>query len=207
MAVTRQPSPRSESTRWLPMKPAAPVTSACFMSKLFGDPPWPEVAPPETISRRRRLLLTCHRTTSGDLRNRDEATLDGGQRELDAVRHLQFVENLAQVILDRLLVQPEPPRDVLVAGTGHDQRDDLVLARCEAAGVCAGSNRVAQRVDQLADGIAPHPVLAAIDLTNTFCQEIRSGVLEQYAPGTADQCRPHLTALDRCGQQHRARLH
>jgi len=30
--VTRQPSARRESTRWLPMNPAPPVTRACFMS-------------------------------------------------------------------------------------------------------------------------------------------------------------------------------
>src|SRR4051812_26810227 len=99
----------------------------------WAIPSWPEMAPPEPIGRRHRLLVTCHRTTGGDLGKRDEATLDGGQRELDAIRDLQFVENLAQVILHCLLVQPEPPRDVLVAGAGHDQRDDLVLARCEAA--------------------------------------------------------------------------
>src|SRR4051812_43707361 len=59
----------------------------------------------------------------------DEFVVECGERELEAVRHAKLVEDIRDVVLDRVLADRELPRDVLVRQPAHDGGDDLLLAR------------------------------------------------------------------------------
>ena len=58
---------------------------------------------------------------SGGLRN--ELVVEREERELETVRHAKFVEDVRQVMLDRLLADCEPGCDVDVRKAGDDRRN------------------------------------------------------------------------------------
>src|SRR5260370_40840382 len=61
----------------------------------------------------------------------DEAMVDGVEREFEAVGNAELVENVVQVILDRLLADKKLFADFLVAETLRDELHDFFFAVAE----------------------------------------------------------------------------
>src|SRR5204862_6607326 len=89
-----------------------------------------------------------------------ELRVDRHERELEAVRDAELVENVRNVVLDGVFADGELTRDVLVGQSAYDGGDDLLLARREAKPPLRVGRRLpANVVQQVSDRVAIDPGL------------------------------------------------
>jgi len=57
-----------------------------------------------------------------------EPVIDGEQRQFQTTGYADLVENIRQVMLDRVFAERKLARDLLIAETGDDGRQDIHFA-------------------------------------------------------------------------------
>ena len=119
-----------------------------------------------SVYHRRR---TCN-ATKGPLQGRTvQPVVDRKERQLQAVRHTDFVEDVRQVMLDGLLADRELLRDLLVLIRVNDCRHDLPLThgqteiRLPRRSSFENHSAAADRAHQVGHALPPDEVLAAMD--------------------------------------------
>ena len=110
----------------------------------------------------------------------DEAMMDGVEGEFEAVRNAQLVEDVVQMIFNRLFTDEKLFADLFIAITLGHELHDLLLAvaqqRLIAPGAVVGT--LGEGLHDLGGHAVIEPDFAAIDAVNALDQEIAGGLLQ-----------------------------
>ena len=114
--------------------------------------------------------------------------IHGKQRQFEACRNSQLVEDVAEVMFHRIFADLEVFGDFLVGKAGHDGGNDFEFAGGEpeftlARLVMGRLHQGAQILHQVGDTLASYPILSGHDGLDGFQQELRGGVFQDDSPG------------------------
>src|SRR6185436_12479775 len=138
-----------------------------------------------------------------------EAMLNGEESELETIRHADLVEDVREVVLDRLDADRELLRNLGVRIATGDGQHDFQLTRSQARGGPSGlrpgrGRQGAHHVDQPPHALAPHPVLAGHDGADALEQCRAWIVLHDDTAGSQLQCVDHVGIADLCREEQRS---
>src|SRR5712692_3019682 len=137
----------------------------------------------------------------------DEAMVDGVEREFEAVGNTELVENVVQVILDRLLADKKFFADFLVAETLRDELHDFFFAVAEqglfAAG--AGFGRLREGLHDFGGHAIVEPDFAGVHAVDALHQQVRGRLLEDHAARAEAHGANHIAIVFGGGEHDDAR--
>jgi hypothetical protein len=115
----------------------------------------------------------------------DEAVVDGVESEFEAIGNAKLVENIVQVIFYGLLADEKFFADFLVAETLGDELNDFFFAVAEERlfAARAGLGRFGESFHDFGGHAIVEPDFAGVNAMNTFYEQVRGGLLEDYAAG------------------------
>jgi hypothetical protein len=96
----------------------------------------------------------------------------GEHRQLETIRNPDFLEDVGEMVFDRLLANPIPLRDVLVRAGVEDRGDDVALAsgKPERVARFGPGTPTTKSVDEVGQTLAANPVLSRDDTADRFEQ-------------------------------------
>ena len=126
----------------------------------------------------------------------DQAVVNGIESKFQPVGDAKFVEDVMQVIFDRLFADEEFSRDLFVPATLRHQLHDLLFAIAEQCFIPARPfvGTLAESLHHLGGDVIVQPNFAAVDPVDALDQQIARGLLQNDAAG-AETHRSHGIAL------------
>ena len=114
----------------------------------------------------------------------DQTVVNGVKSELEAVGDAQLVEDVVQVVLDRLLADEKLLANFLVAEALGDELDNFLFAVAEKRFFAARARlgRLGERLHDFGGHAVVEPDFAGVNAMNAFYQQVCGGLLEDHAP-------------------------
>src|ERR1700747_3207621 len=110
--------------------------------------------------------------------------MDSVEGKLEPVGHAEFVENVVQMILDRLLTDEKFLADFAVAKALRHQLNDFFFAITQQRlfAALSGLGGLLERIDHFSGHAIVEPDFAVMNLTNALQKQITGRLLKHNAP-------------------------
>jgi hypothetical protein len=127
----------------------------------------------------------------------DQAVVDSVEGKLEPVGHAEFVENVMQMILDRLLADEKFLADFAVAKALRHKLDDFFFAIAQQPlfAALSGLGGLLERIDHFSGHAVVEPDFAVMDLTNALQKQITGRLLEHHAPRAQAHGTDHVAVI------------
>src|SRR5713226_6444278 len=141
------------------------------------------------------------------LRLIDQSVVNGIQREFEAVGNAKFVEDVVQMVLDRLFGDEELFPDFLVAEALRDELNNLLLAVAEQRlfPPRSGLAGLRKRLHDLGSHPIVQPDFPGMHAMYAFYQEISGGLLQDHSARPEAHGPDNVAIVFRGGQHNHAR--
>src|SRR6201984_1602762 len=129
--------------------------------------------------------------------------MDSVESKLEPVGHPEVVENVVQMILDRLLADENVLPDFAVVKSVRHQLDDFffAIAQQRLFAALSGLGGLLERIDHFSGHAIVEPDFAVMNLTNALQKQITGRLLKHNAPRAQAHGTDHV-AVNFGGSEH-----